>query len=158
MHERRKEATMRDREQRLRWIEKLIGGARQTTERKNALVVPSTEGDLTIAFEVIEELVAAKGVQHIAFLSDEYCGVLHRGNKLAPVIDIGGNESELGHVVLVKSGDRLLGLMFRGTPYVVDLEETEHTASRVSPDQASDCKAFPLLDVEALVERLLAKE
>ena len=149
---------MRDRDQRLRWIEKLIGGTQQGTASQKALVIPATEDSLAIAFASIDELVASDDVKSIAFLADEYCGVLRRGNELAPVVDVGGNEGEPGHVVLVRGGGCLLGLKFRGTPYVVDLDEADQAISPVRPEHEPSRKAFPLLDVDALIEGLLAKE
>lgn len=47
---------MRDREQRLRWIEKLISGGSERAARSNALVVPTPAGDMAIAFDAIDEV------------------------------------------------------------------------------------------------------
>lgn len=41
---------MRDRSQRLHWIETLIGKDRQEARRNNALVIPTDDGDMAIAF------------------------------------------------------------------------------------------------------------
>lgn len=81
---------MRDRKQRLNWIENLIGTSYREIERDNALVIPTSSGDMAIAFSSIVEVVPASRVQPLALLPDEFCGVLHRGNDLVPVVDTGG--------------------------------------------------------------------
>ena len=53
---------MRDRSQRLHWIETLIGKDRQEARRNNALVIPTDDGDMAIAFSSIVEVVAASRV------------------------------------------------------------------------------------------------
>ena len=57
---------MRDRSQRLHWIETLIGKDRQEARRNNALVIPTDDGDMAIAFSSIVEVVAASRVQPLA--------------------------------------------------------------------------------------------
>lgn len=149
---------MRDREQRLRWIEKLIGGVQQDVRTPNALVVPTSNGSLALSFSSIEELVGANGVKSIAFLPDEFCGVLQHDNELAPVVDMGGKDGEPAHVLLVRGADCLLGLRFCGTPYVVGLEEAEYTVSEISFERKPGRTALPLLDVEAAIESLLDRD
>lgn len=78
---------MRDRSQRLHWIETLIGKDRQEARRNNALVIPTDDGDMAIAFSSIVEVVAASRVQPLALLPEQFCGVLFRGNELAPIVD-----------------------------------------------------------------------
>lgn len=149
---------MRDRDQRLRWIEKLIGGAQQGDLKPSALVVPTDNGSLALAFSSIEELVAADGVKSIAFLPEEFCGVLHRDNELAPVADVGGKVGEPAHVVLVRGADCLLGLKFRGAPYVVDLAEAGYTVPDIRFERKPGPAALPLLDVETAIASLLDRD
>ena len=49
---------MRDRSQRLHWIETLIGKDRQEARRNNALVIPTDDGDMAIAFSSISSAPA----------------------------------------------------------------------------------------------------
>ena len=149
---------MRDRDQRLRWIEKLIGAVRQAPDRSNALVVPTRSGRVAIAFSHIEELVPAEGVKRIAFLPEEFCGVLHRGNELAPIVDVGGTDDETAHIVLVRGVGCLLGLLFRGTPSVVDLTETEHSILELPFEQPPTPGTLSLLDVESVIELLRTRD
>lgn len=148
---------MRDRDQRLRWIEKLIGGAQQGEPKKNALVIPTNKGSLALAFSTIEELIGSDGVKSIAFLPDEFCGVVHHGNELAPVIDVGGKDGDPDHVVLLRGADNLLGLKFRGTPYVVELGEAEYSVADILFERKPERKALPLLDTDAAIEKMLAQ-
>ena len=75
---------MRDREQRLRWIEKLISGNEQDLRRSNALVILTESGNMAIAFTSIEEVVPASEIRSLAFLPHEFSGVLPRGYELVP--------------------------------------------------------------------------
>lgn len=148
---------MRDREQRLRWIEKLIGGGLPELHHSNALVIPTMSGNMAVAFDFIEEVVPAGKVRSLAFLPTEFCGVLPRGNELVPVVDTGlevGKESS--HVVIVRGGGCLLGLRFAGTPYVVDLDETKHALLEMRFRQEFDRETLPVLDIDAVVAALLA--
>ena len=144
---------MRDREQRLRWIEKLISGGSERAARSNALVVPTPAGDMAIAFDAIDEVVPASGVRPFAFLPPEFCGVLHRGAELVPVVDAGGGAT--GHVVVVKAKGGLLGLKFHGTPSVANLNEAELASVALRMEQRFDGEGLPVLDVEAAIEALL---
>ncbi|WP_080799777.1 bifunctional autolysin [Arabiibacter massiliensis] len=148
---------MRDRDQRLRWIEKLIGGSQQDAARANALVIPTVSGPMAIAFASIEEVVAADKVKPLAFLPREFCGVLHRGNELAPVVDAGGAgaEGDAAHVALVRGSGHLLGLRFSGMPYAVNLDEIEHAPLEIRFRQEFDPGVMPVLDVDAVVDALL---
>ncbi|MEI3230262.1 MAG: hypothetical protein V8S24_02755 [Gordonibacter pamelaeae] len=79
--------------------------------------MPTPAGDMAIAFDAIDEVVPASGVRPFAsLLPPEFCGVLHRGAELVPVVDAGGGAT--GHVVVVKAKGCLLGLKFHGTPSV----------------------------------------
>ena len=97
---------MRDREQRLGWIERLIGASYHGPERNNALVVPTPTGNLAVAFSSIVEVVPASRVQPLALLPDTYCGVLTQGNTIAPIIDA----SEEGLAGLADHGYAACGL------------------------------------------------
>ena len=104
---------MRVRDQRLRWIEKLISGNQQDVHRSNALVIPSESGNMAIAFTSIEEVVSAGEMRSLAFLPPEFSGVLPRGYELVPVLDAETpGDGESSHIVIVRSGDNLLGLRF----------------------------------------------
>ena len=149
---------MRDRSQRLHWIETLIGKDRQEARRNNALVIPTDDGDMAIAFSSIVEVVAASRVQPLALLPEQFCGVLFRGNELAPIVDTRAPDTGPGHVVLVEGEGCLLGLQFYGTPYVVDLDETEHEALEIRHHQSLRGDKLPLLDIDATVDVLLAKD
>ena len=107
---------MRDRSQRLHWIEKLIGKDRQEARRNNALVIPTDDGDMAIAFSSIVEVVAASRVQPLALLPEQFCG----------------------------------------TPYVVDLDETEHALLAIERRPSFPSETLPLLDIDAVAKALLA--
>ncbi len=146
---------MRDRKQRLNWIENLIGTSYRETERDNALVIPTSSGDMAIAFASIVEVVPASRVQPLALLPDEFCGVLHRGNDLVPVVDTGGRGASQGHVVLTEGRGCPIGFKFSGTPSVVNLDETEYAALAIERRPAIPADAIPLLDIDAVVDALL---
>ena len=93
---------MRDRSQRLHWIETLIGKDRQEARRNNALVIPTDDGDMAIAFSSIVEVVAASRVQPLVLLPEQFCGVLFRGNELAPIVDTRAPDTGPGHCMLVE--------------------------------------------------------
>lgn len=151
---------MRDREQRLGWIERLIGASYHGPERNNALVVPTSTGNLAVAFSSIVEVVPASRVQPLALLPDTYCGVLTQGNTIAPIID--ASEDGLagcgapGHVVLVEGSGCVFGLRFGGAPFVVDLNEVEHVDLEIVRGKALPAGPLPLLDVDAVAAALLA--
>ena len=159
---------MRDREQRLRWIEKLISGNEQDLRRSNALVILTESGNMAIAFTSIEEVVPASEIRSLAFLPHEFSGVLPRDEnkakdfvgklfKQAPVLDTGGAaDEESSYIVIVRSGDNLLGLRFVGTPYVVNLDETKHAPLKTRFPQGFDAETLPVLDIDAIVGTLLA--
>lgn len=150
---------MRDREQRLRWIEKLIGGGHQDAKKASALVVPTAAGGLAIPFESVVEVVAAARVQPLAFLPEEFCGVLHRGIDLVPVVDANGSGIEkAAHVVVAQGGGCLMGLRFAGTPSVVDLDEVDHEVLETRFYRELDPDVMPVLDVEAAVKALLEQD
>ncbi len=148
---------MRDREQRLRWIEKLIGSTQTDTRKASALVIPTMSGDMAIAFESIVEVVAASKVRPMAFLPPEFCGVLHHDDGLVPVVEVAGDDDtyKAAHVALVQGRGCLLGLKFNGAPWVVDLDETEHTMLEIRFRQEFAPGTMPVLDVDAVVEALL---
>ena len=148
--------SMRDRSQRLHWIETLIGKDRQEARRNNALVIPTDDGDMAIAFSSIVEVVAASRVQPLALLPEQFCGVLFRGNELAPIVDTRAPDTGPGHVVLVEGEGCLLGLQFYGTPYVVDLDETEHALLAIERRPSFPSETLPLLDIDAVAKALLA--
>ena len=148
---------MRDREQRLRWIEKLISGNEQDLRRSNALVILTESGNMAIAFTSIEEVVPASEIRSLAFLPHEFSGVLPRGYELVPVLDTSGAaDEESSYIVIVRSGDNLLGLRFVGTPYVVNLDETKHAPLKTRFPQGFDAETLPVLDIDAIVGTLLA--
>ena len=147
---------MRDRSQRLHWVETLIGKDRQEARRNNALVIPTDDGDMAIAFSSIVEVVAASRVQPLALLPEQFCGVLFRGNELAPIVDTRAPDTGPGHVVLVEGEGCLLGLQFYGTPYVVDLDETEHALLAIERRPSFPSGTLPLLDIDAVAKALLA--
>ena len=148
---------MRDREQRLRWIEKLISGNEQDLRRSNALVILTESGNMAIAFTSIEEVVPASEIRSLAFLPHEFSGVLPRGYELVPVLDtMDAADEESSHIVIVRSGDNLLGLRFVGTPYVVNLDETKHAPLKTRFPQGFDAETLPVLDIDAIVGTLLA--
>ena len=148
---------MRVRDQRLRWIEKLISGNQQDVHRSNALVIPSESGNMAIAFTSIEEVVSAGEMRSLAFLPPEFSGVLPRSYELVPVLDAETpGDGESSHIVIVRSGDNLLGLRFVGTPYVVNLDETKHAPLKTRCPQGFDHETLPVLDVDAIVDMLLA--
>ena len=129
---------MRDRSQRLHWIETLIGKDRQEARRNNALVIPTDDGDMAIAFSSIVEVVAASRVQPLA------------------LVDTRAPDTGPGHVVLVEGEGCLLGLQFYGTPYVVDLDETEHALLAIERRPSFPSGTLPLLDIDAVAKALLA--
>lgn len=145
---------MRDRDQRLQWIEQLIGG-QQDVRRASALVIPTMSGNMAIEFSAIEEVVDAGKVQPMAFLPPEFCGVLHRGNELAPIIDVGGDQGKAAHVALVRGGGCLLGLKFSGVPSVIDLNEVDHAVLEIRLHQKFHPDTMPVLDMEAVAKALL---
>lgn len=145
---------MRDREQRLNWIEKLLGNTHHAVDHSNALVIPTDGGNFAIAFSFIEEMVAASRMRPLAFLPDEFCGVLHHGNELAPIVDAGGKENEPAHVVLVRVREHLLGLKFYGMPLVVDLDETKHVPFEPGDENPTN-GILPLLNMDAVANCLL---
>lgn len=149
---------MRDRDQRLRWIESLIGGNQLENSRRNALVIPTSIGNTAIEFSAIVEVLSAANVRPLAFLPGEFCGVIRHGSSLVPVIDTGSTSGNAAHVVVVKGGGCLLGLRFLGTPFVVDLEETPYVLLETSQKPRPSRGKLPLLDVEKAIEALLAKE
>ena len=133
---------MRDRSQRLHWIETLIGKDRQEARRNNALVIPTDDGDMAIAFSSIVEVVAASRVQPLPLAR----AVLRRAvprQRAGPIVDTRAPDTGPGHVVLVEGEGCLLGLQFYGTPYVVDLDETEHASWPSSAVRASRRERFP---------------
>ena len=115
---------MRDRSQRLHWIETLIGKDRQEARRNNALVIPTDDGDMAIAF--------------------------------SSIVDTRAPDTGPGHVVLVEGEGCLLGLQFYGTPYVVDLDETEHALLAIERRPSFPSGTLPLLDIDAVAKALLA--
>lgn len=150
---------MRDREQRLRWIEKLIDGGHQDARGASALVVPTVAGGVAVPFDAVVEVVAAARVQPLAFLPEEFCGVLHRGIDLVPVVDADGSGiGGAAHVVIVQGGGCLMGLRFAGTPSVVDLDEVDHTVLETRFYRELDPDVMPVLDVEAAVKALLEQD
>lgn len=150
---------MSDREQRLRWIESLISGNQQTPHRSNALVVPTTNGSMAVAFASVEKVVAASEVRPFAFLPREFSGVLPWGYELVPVLDTENFTDEASaHVVIVRSENHLLGLRFVGTPYVVDLDETKHAPLKTCSVQGFDHETLPVLDIDAIIDTLLAAD
>ena len=149
---------MRDREQRLHWIEKLIDTEHPESNRNTALVIPTSAGNMAVAFSSLVEVQSADNVQPFAFLPKEFCGVVRHGNTLAPVIDTGGTSGVAAHVVLAEGSGCLLGLRFRGAPFVVDLDETEHETLEIRHHQDLRGDKLPLLDVDATVDALLAKD
>lgn len=150
---------MRDREQRLRWIESLISGGQKDVRRASALVIPTMSGSFAIPFESIVEVVTAARVGSFAFLPPEFCGVLRHGNELVPVIDAGGDvEGKAVHIVLAQGSEHLLGLRFSGTPSVVDLDEVDHTKMKVRFRQELAPGALSVMDVDAVVDALLAMD
>ena len=89
-------------------------------------------------------MVAASRVQPLALLPEQFCGVLFRGNELAPIVDTRAPDTGPGHVVLVEGEGCLLGLQFYGTPYVIERR----------PSFPSE--TLPLLDIDAVAKALLA--
>ena len=150
---------MRDREQRLRWIEKLIGGGHRDMRRASALVIPTMSGEMAIPFESIVEVVTAGKVGPFAFLPPEFCGVLHHGSELVPVVDADEYvEGKAAHIVLVRGSEHLLGLRFSGAPSVVDLDEVEHTELEIRFRQEFEPGSLPVMDVDAVVNALLGMD
>ena len=83
--------------------------------------------------------------------------MLPRGYELVPVLDtMDAADEESSHIVIVRSGDNLLGLRFVGTPYVVDLDETKHAPLKTRFPQGFDAETLPVLDIDAIVGTLLA--
>ena len=95
-------------------------------------------------------------VQPLALLPEQFCGVLFRGNELAPIVDTRAPDTGPGHVVLVEGEGCLLGLQFYGTPYVVDLDETEHALLAIERRPSFPSGTLPLLDIDAVAKALLA--
>ena len=149
---------MRDRDQRLHWIEKLIGASYQGEDRRNALVIPTAIGDMAIEFPAIVEVLPGARVQPLAFLPEDFCGVVLHGNALVPVIDTEGTTGAAAHVVLTEGAGCLIGLRFYGTPLVVDLNETEHVAIQAQRMPHLRCDKLPLLSIDEVVVALLNKD
>lgn len=149
---------MRDREQRLRWIEKLIGANYQGEDRRNALVVPTAIGNVAIEFSDIVEVLSGARVQSIAFLPEDFCGVVLHGSILVPVVDTEDTTGPAAHVVLAEGAGCLIGLRFYGTPFVVDLNEADHVAIEASRIQQVQPGKLPLLNIDDVVVALLGKD
>lgn len=148
---------MRDVEQRLRWIEELIGGGQREAHRSNALVVPVANGNIAIAFASIEEVVSSGKMKSLAFLPKEFSGVLSQGYELVPVLDVEACVSEASsQIVIVRSGDCLLGLRFSGDSCVIDLNELDHAPLKTESLQDAARAPLSLLDVDAMISSLLA--
>lgn len=148
---------MRDVEQRLQWIEELIGGGQREAHRSNALVVPVANGNIAIVFSSIEEVVSSDKMKSLAFLPKEFSGVLSQGYELVPVLDVEACVSEpSSQIVIVRSNDCLLGLRFSGDPYVIDLNELDHAPLKTESLQDAARAPLSLLDVDAMVSSLLA--
>lgn len=113
---------MRDRQQRLQWIEGLIGGKDRVKKGPRALVVPSAWGEVAVAFDAIAEIVPGTKVQPFAFLPSEFCGVVDRGTTLAPVIDLRERKDMPPTALMVAANGCELGFLYTGTPRVADLE------------------------------------
>lgn len=114
---------MRDRQQRLQWIENLISGKPAGEMRRRAIVIPTAWGDAAVAFDAISEIVPGTAVQPFAFLPPEFCAVANRDMSLAPVIDV-RRRTDLPSKVMIAHGCGCeLGLMYTGTPRVVDMAE-----------------------------------
>ncbi len=75
---------MRVRDQRLRWIEKLISGNQQDVHRSNALIIPSESGNMAIAFTSIEEVVSAGEMRSLAFLPPSSAAFCRAATSLCP--------------------------------------------------------------------------
>ena len=123
-------------------------------ERERNGEVPAIGGDDERVRMINEEMVAASRVRPLAFLPDEFCGVLHHGNELAPIVDAGGKENEPAHVVLVRVREHLLGLKFYGMPLVVDLDETKHVPFEPGDENPTN-GILPLLNMDAVANCLL---
>ena len=73
------------------------------------------------------------------------------------MLDTGGAaDEESSYIVIVRSGDNLLGLRFVGTPCVVNLDETKHAPLKTRFPQGFDAETLPVLDIDAIVGTLLA--
>lgn len=161
---------MRNRAERLAWIEDLFGevaaGEAQALVARG-IVVPSAWGLLCVAFPSVVEVMAAKNLKTLSFLSEEFCGVIDRGSSLAPVIDVcDGAEATVPKVLLMRGGEHELGLRYTGTPQVIDLDECPAEPGRdlamPFPFVAAARLVTPhgsaaLLDATATTERLLER-
>ena len=76
--------------------------------------------------------------------------------RAGPIVDTRAPDTGPGHVVLVEGEGCLLGLQFYGTPYVVDLDETEHALLAIERRPSFPSGTLPLLDIDAVAKALLA--
>ena len=145
---------MRNREERLTWVESLMTTSNRQTLRRNAAVIPSDAGSMAIEFPYVLEVVFAERMEPFAFLPDEFCGVVARGSTLFPISDRAAR----------------YGLRFFGPPHVIDLDAAEQRRSGPLPAPKPDELPTPLvaskriatpdgcallLDIEAISDTLL---
>ena len=147
---------MRDRSQRLHWIETLIGKDRQEARRNNALVIPTDDGDMAIAFSSIVEVVAASRVQPLALLPEQFCGALFRGNELAPIVDTRAPTLDRGTSCSSEGEGSPVGAAVLRHALRLDLDETEHALLAIERRPSFPSGTLPLLDIDAVAKALLA--
>lgn len=161
---------MRNREERLTWVESLMTTSNRQTLRRNAAVIPSDAGSMAIEFPYVLEVVFAERMEPFAFLPDEFCGVVARGSTLFPIIDVGGDRGRPSKIVLISDRAARYGLRFFGPPHVIDLDAAEQRRSGPLPAPKPDELPTPLvaskriatpdgcallLDIEAISDTLL---
>lgn len=122
---------MRTSEKRLAWIEHLVNATSVDSLQRPAVVIPSSFGDLAVAFPSVVEIVSGTDVQPFALMPNDYCGVVFADSQLVPVIDAGSADSGPSSVLLTRGNDCLLGLLFAGVPRSVSLGEFEDSSNSV---------------------------
>lgn len=159
---------MRNREGRLSWIEDLFRSEHAESEHPKGIVIASPGGLLCVAFSSVVEVTSAASLKALSFLPEAFCGVIDRGNSLAPVIDV-CSSAATGHakVLLMSEGIYELGLRYAGSPHVIDLDECSAerglNVALPFPFAATATLATPygsaaLLDVTAVALRLLGDD
>lgn len=174
---------MHDREQRLAWIESLMASRAGALERRSLAVIPvvaargAADGKeqeapddavgaaafVGVPFEHVLEVAAGSAVTSIALLPPTYCGVIAHGSELCPIIDLRSNSSQPELVLVIRDRDAIYGLLFCGTPHVLDADAGGPAAHVPLPWPLVVAKSIEgprgpvaLLDVQATTDALLA--
>lgn len=131
---------MRNREERLSWIEHLVEGTASTVQaRHNAVIIPTNEGDIAVDFSFVASIVSGLRKEPMALLPPEYCGVIADGMALYPLVEARGQADGPEKALLLHHQDYDFGLLFCGQASVVDLDKTLPLASGNQDPDADAC-------------------